>query len=144
MMLKVPEINRQFNNINVDPSKENIFVLGATGSGKSTLICYLNGAKMEWEKVKKKYHHNIKSKGNFPAIGNKFNSCTDFPEGYGKYIDSAGFLDSKGPAHEIINSYATAKLFKRGSKAKIVVVVEWANLQSSKGKTLVDVANRLH
>ena len=127
-MMRIPEVNRKLKHIKVNHDEGNIFVLGATGSGKSTLICYLNGAKMKWEKVKKKYHHNIRSIGNFPEIGNQFNSCTDIPEAYGNYIDSAGFLDSKGPEQEIINIYATAKLFKRWSKAKIVVVVEWANL----------------
>lgn len=130
-------------NVILNPYNENVFVLGATGSGKSTLISTLMGAELKYEKVKFKYHISNGEKGKYPEIGNSFKSCTDIPGVYGNYIDSAGFLDSKGQEQEIINSYATAKLFQRGSKTKIVVVIEWASLQSSRGKTIVDVANRL-
>ena len=38
-------------------------------------------------------------------------------------IDPAGFLDTKGPIQETINSYANAKMFKKGGKTKILMVM---------------------
>ena len=66
------------------------------------------------------------------------------PAIYGSYIDSAGFLDTKGLEQEILNSYATAQLFKQGSRVKIVVVIEQSSLLSFRGKAIIDVANTLH
>lgn len=81
----------------LNPSEENIFVLGVTGSGKSSLICYLSGGNLEWKKVSTRYHIRNSSNGNYPKIGNDVKSCTDIPAAYGSYIDSAGFLDTNGP-----------------------------------------------
>lgn len=86
---------------------------------------------------------HIKSEGDYPEIGNSGKSCTNIPAAYGKFIDSTGFLDTKGSKYEIINSHATANLFKEGSKTKIVLVVEESTFLSSRGKTIVEVANRL-
>ena len=91
-----------------------------------------------------KYHIINKSEGDFPLIGNTNKSQTSMPAAYKNYIDSAGFLDTKGPKQEILNSYATAQLFKQGAKVKIVVVIEQSSLISSRGNTIVDVANTLH
>ena len=71
------------------------------------------------------------------------NDAQIFLQFFGNYIDSAGFLDTKGAEQEIISSYATAKLFKRGSKTKIIMVIEIASLISTRGKIIADVANRL-
>ena len=117
--------------------------MGATGAGKSSFICYLTGAKLEFKRVRGSYHIINPSKEDYPAIGNSSESCTSIPGAYGNFIDSAGFLDTNGPKQETINSYATAKIFKRGTKLKIVVIVEYSSLKSAKGKILVDVANRL-
>ena len=40
----IPIINKKLEDVILNPSEENVFVLGVTGSGKSSLICYLNGA----------------------------------------------------------------------------------------------------
>ena len=97
--------------------------LGMTGSGKSTLISFLNGAQLEGKK-KIKYSIENKSKGGeYPKIGNSKTSCTLIPKVFGKYIDSAGFDDTEGEVQEIINSYATAQLFQGGKNIKIVLVV---------------------
>ena len=58
-----------------------------------------------------------KSEGNFPAVGNTNISETDIPTAYGNYINSAGFLDTKGVRRKILNSYASAQLFKQGSRS---------------------------
>ena len=71
-------------------------IVGATGAGKSTLICSLLGAKLEAKKVGLSYKFENKSKGNYPAIGNDGNSCTTMATAYGNFIDTTGFMDTRG------------------------------------------------
>ena len=58
--------------------------------------------------------------------------------------DPPGFLATTGVYQEILDSYCNAKMFKVGSKAKIIVMIEFPTLQSSRGKGLADVAVQLH
>ena len=44
--------------------------MGATGAGKSSLISYLNGAKLEHQKVRGNYHIFNPSNEGYPEIGN--------------------------------------------------------------------------
>lgn len=53
------------------------------------------------------------------------------------------FLEAYGVDNEILNSYSNAKMFQRGNKAKIILVVELATLQSARGGDLPRVAKRL-
>lgn len=52
-------------------------------------------------------------------------------------------MDTKGPHQELINSYSNAVMFQRGTNVKLVVVVEFATLQSGRGGNLSEVAKRL-
>ncbi len=62
-----------------------------------------------------------------PKIGNTNESCTVIPSIYElegmTFYDPPGFLDTKGVTQEILNSYSNAKMFGRGSKAKIIMMV---------------------
>ena len=108
------------------------------------MISFLNEAKLTFKKVKTSYHiYNTLPDDTHPKIGNEKNSCTLLPGIFGKLVDSAGFLDSKGPVQELINSYTTAMLFKKDERTKIIIVIELASLQTGRGKDLIDVANRL-
>ena len=77
-----------------------------------------------------KIHITNDNTTDFPVIGNTSTSCTDIPSSYQdprggiEYIDPAGFMDTKGDEQEIINAYANARMFKRGTRAKIVLVIE--------------------
>ena len=44
MMESITQINNKLKDIIDKSQEEKVLVLGATGSGKSSLICYLNGA----------------------------------------------------------------------------------------------------
>jgi len=57
--------------------------------------------------------------------------------------DPPGFLDTKGVKQEILNSYANAKMFCRGSDAKIIMMVEIGTVIAGRGGPLVDIAKRL-
>ena len=100
-------------------------VLGNTGSGKSTFISFLNGAEFDSKKSKVNVNITHKDPSGHPEIGNSTKSCTFIPKSYGKFVDSAGFEDSFGPVREILNNYATAKLFKQGRKVKIILLIQF-------------------
>ena len=106
------------------------------------------GAELKWEKKKGKYHLDNGGDEKFPKIGNTPTSCTDIPSIYcGNrfcFVDPAGFMDTKGPTQETINSFANAKMFVRGAKTRIILVIEQSTLYSARGGNLVDVAVRLH
>lgn len=57
--------------------------------------------------------------------------------------DPPGFLDTKGARQEILNSYCNAKMFRVGTKAKIIILVELSSLMSGRGGAFADVAVRL-
>lgn len=82
-------------------------------------------------------------------IGNTNESCTVIPSIYESkdkdfiFYDPPGFLDTKGAKQEILNSFANAKMFKKGSKAKIILVVEQGSIYSARGGPLVGMAHIL-
>jgi hypothetical protein len=124
-------------------------VVGLTGSAKSTLLAYLGEANITWSRNKNGNYILSHNRPDLPVIGNQLESCTDiptlfkFPNQTLFFYDSPGFLETRGAMQEILNSYCNAKMFKLGSKAKIVIMVEFYTLKSARGTSLVDVAKRL-
>jgi len=57
--------------------------------------------------------------------------------------DPPGFFSTTGIHQEILDSYCNAKMFKVGSQAKIIIVIEQSSLMSTKGRAVVDVAVQL-
>lgn len=141
------EIQEKMKGFNLNAHIATTYLLGLTGSGKSTLTNYLLGANLSFKKTKGKWEIKNQSEGSYPDIGNTPTSCTDIPSVFNAegmiIVDPAGFLDTKGPTQETINSYANAKMFKRGGKTKILLVMEQSTLFSARGGSLVDVAVRL-
>lgn len=52
-------------------------------------------------------------------------------------------MDTKGAHQETINAYSNARMFQRGTQTKIVIVVEYATLDSGRGSNFPEVAKRL-
>lgn len=146
------ETQRKMEKFKVNQDATFIYLLGLTGSGKSTLINYLMGAKdkLKYEKRAGKYSIFNDNETDYPKIGNAKTSCTDIPAAYASlrgdsmYVDASGFMDTKGDIQEILNGYFNAQMFKRGVKTKILLVVELSTLNDSgKGRVLCDIASRL-
>jgi hypothetical protein len=57
--------------------------------------------------------------------------------------DLPGFFDTRDIKQEILKSYSNAKMVCRGTKAKIIIMVEIGSLMSAKGGTMADIAKRL-
>jgi hypothetical protein len=66
-----------------------------------------------------------------------------FNDGEEYYLDLAGFMDTKGEAQEIINAYVNSKMFRRGSKTRILLVVEEGTLRATRGQNLVGLTARI-
>lgn len=66
------------------------------------------------------------------------------PEIYDQFVDSPGFFDTKGISQEVINSYANAVMFRKGSKVKIILMIEESAITSGRGKTLIETGNKLY
>jgi energy-coupling factor transporter ATP-binding protein EcfA2 len=101
-----------------------------TGSGKSTFINYMMDVLFNYEEKRSNYiltPTDQNSNQARPKIGHTKTSCTEVPEVYESngiiWHDPAGFLDTKGIEQEILNAYCNAKMFKRGSRARIILVV---------------------
>ena len=76
--------------------EKKVLVVGAGRAGKSSLTCYLKGAKkLKWEKAEEKYHLHNESRGQFPEINNNGRLNDGIPTGFGKYIDCTGIISEK-------------------------------------------------
>ena len=101
--------------------------MGLTGAGKSSMTCYLCGETINVQNTGLGYklHH---SNAKLPQIGNTPASCTTIP-GFFKtpdnmtIYDPPGFSATTGVYQEILDSYCNAKMFKVGSRAKIIIMV---------------------
>jgi hypothetical protein len=82
-----------------------------------------------------------------PIIGHKFSSETQRPAVYTKgklrFVDLPGLEDTKGPQQEIINSYTSSLVFKKGRHCRLVLVLEVASLYSSRGGKLAELLTRM-
>ena len=107
-------INGGRGNETIKIEKNAIMVLGLSGTGKTTLVNYLNGIEMICLKKDKKWIVDLKNENNtLPGgfrIGHGSQSKTLYPaiytpigENY-SYVDNPGFSDTRGVGIEISNS----------------------------------------
>lgn len=123
--------------------REIVLVIGNTGSGKSTLINYLQGRKLEqrasdetgtaWlETVDNSMVHS-------PRIGHGVLSQTDYPEAFecGKrYLlcDTSGYLDTRSQEKNLCTYLALQIVSRYAEKIKaIIAVIEIPALEAAKG-----------
>ena len=121
--------------------KKAIMVLGLTGSGKSTLINYINGVPLVCKYIKgdKKWiidvaSDNVTLTGGF-KIGHKIYSETQFPAAYTPpgadftYIDNPGFRDTRGISVEITNGFFREQITRGISELKFLLLVTHRDLE---------------
>ena len=80
---------------------------------------------------------------NAPQVGNTNISCTEcaslyFDEKKNAFFDCAGYFDTKGVNQEIINGIANSKIFKKGRKVKLIMVIDISSLFEKRGKFMSD------
>ncbi|OMJ73439.1 hypothetical protein SteCoe_27887 [Stentor coeruleus] len=128
---------------------QTVNLVGNTGVGKSTLLCFLLGLRPEvlsndYGQVVIDFNQTESEK---IIIGHTGSSCTVYPNlrkinGI-NYWDLPGFCDNKSIAQEIVNFYCTKKIFDSAREFKIVLVIEYNSLFLARGKNLAETLKQL-
>lgn len=126
--------------------KDVLFVLGNTGSGKSTTVAYLMGAQLERKRIAGKDTVDVVGdNSHYPVIGHTFISETIYPQAYrspeGIYIgDCPGFNDTDKNARLAISLNLEYALLK-AKKRTLLAVSSYAAMTSGegRGKTIKDL-----
>ena len=115
-----------------------VIFIGFTGSGKTSLISYLNRETLEG---KENDEGNVilenKTAGSKLKIGNSLRSETNLPS-YSDtkeqvFVDLPGLLDNRETVQEFKNLYTINKIFKKSTKTKVVLVIEASSFQEARG-----------
>ena len=119
--------------------KDVLFVMGATGSGKSTSIAYLMGAPLDEVDFEGRFVVQINGDSSgFPKIGHKFEAETLFPQAYESIGgislgDCPGFFDTNTNARIAISVNLELAIKKANTK-KILVISSLASITSAEGR----------
>jgi energy-coupling factor transporter ATP-binding protein EcfA2 len=128
--------------INKTNTKKNaVMVLGYSGTGKSTLVNYLNNIPLVSMKQKGVYIVDLK----YPnvtlsecfAFGHKTSTKTLYPCFYSpanedfSYIDNPDFLDTRSLSIEISNGYFRKNILNNVENIKFLLLITHQNLQAS-------------
>jgi hypothetical protein len=112
--------------------KKAVMVLGLTGTGKSTLVNYLNNMPLVCKRFSGKCIIDLKSEnsslpGGF-AIGHSVSSKTLYPAVYSaeesdfSYIDNPGFKDTRAIEIEIANSFFREQVTHNVTELKFLLL----------------------
>lgn len=121
-----------------EPYKPVVFLLGATGSGKSTTFCFLRGDQMVEEK-----RNYCSNNDNAFLIGSDDSiSCTFLPSvanliGF-TLIDFPGFDDTRGPLIALAIEFALKALISKYSS--MILVTETITNSEKKYKAIADMS----
>ena len=123
-----------------------VLVVGNTGSGKSTLINYLQGRKLQkkhFNEIDIDQTDNVDVKS--PKIGHEYSAETEFPATYSvrqnyKVCDTAGYGDTRGDVHKISAYVALNLVVKYAKNIKgIVVVVNYKAFDAGRATAIQDL-----
>jgi hypothetical protein len=114
-------------------SKKGIMVLGLTGTGKTTLINYLNGVPLVGMRKGLSWRVNLKNESHtLPCgfeIGHNVHSQTHLPSAYTppgsdfSYLDNPGFKDTGGLEYGIANSFFRNEITENIDEFKFLLLV---------------------
>jgi hypothetical protein len=133
--------------LQADSLENVIFLLGATGAGKSTLVNYLNYGDSNFVVADDQGTLKIK-KDSIVEVGTGNGSTTLFPNVWksslGTFLDCAGEGDTSGILAEIINSFVKMRIASNINNAKIVFVAKSSSLDHNGGygKTFKDALDK--
>ena len=52
-------------------------------------------------------------------------------------------METTGSIQETVNAYSYSRMFQRGTKTKLIIVIEYSTLQTGRGGNVPDIAKRL-
>ena len=112
-------------------AKKAIMVLGLTGTGKTTLINYLNDVPLVGMKKDSSWRVTLKNESHTLScgfeIGHNTHSQTHLPSAYTppgsdfSYLDSPGFKDTKGDTYGIANAFFRNEITKNIDEFKFLL-----------------------
>lgn len=127
---------KQESKFKLNDAKDVILVMGNTGSGKSTIVSALIGAKLT--SIKKKNYFQIIDERD--RIGQNATSKTLVPELIvddktdTAIYDCPGFLDNRNIEHEMTITYFLKKLMNHVNSIKFMFSVNYASVQNTGNK----------
>jgi len=140
-------IKMNISNLQANNLENVIFLLGATGAGKSTLVNYLNYGDSNFIVADDEGMLQIK-KESIVEVGTGNGSTTLFPNVWksslGTFLDCAGEGDTSGILAEIVNSFVKMRIASNINNAKIVFVTKSSSLDHNGGygKTFKDALDK--
>lgn len=144
--LEIEKVNNLLKKQKVE--KEVTILIGRTDAGKSVIYNYLQGIPLEAIMVDGKLviqvdgKANILDKENGKIVHGK-KSGTTYPSTNGTFFDCPGFADTRGSEQDIVNAYSLYKLFDQVQNFKLVLVVNRAELEASRGRDFVKVIGQI-
>ena len=150
-LLEFIEQGTQIMSDTIETKNKVLMVLGLSGTGKSTLVNYLNNVPLLCVKRNHKWRlelapEAISLPGGF-EIGHKTDSKTLFPSAYSppdkdfSYIDNPGFQDNRGIGVEIANAFFREKIIEKADMLKFLILVKHDDL-IDRGQQLRDSVKR--
>lgn len=128
--------------------KEVILVCGDTGSGKSTLINYINNQPLEIKTLKDQRLPVLDCQNQITKIGHGMTSETFIPKrcSFNNMVfwDCPGFEDTNGPDMDITNAYSITKIKNKAENIKVMAVIEESSLYGARrGQAFRDMIIKL-
>lgn len=143
-------IGKSFSKIKPGNGRNKVLFIGATGSGKSTLINYLNGTRYKRSiKAGRNIINRIEGAKEVAKTGeNIYSSETLYPQVVSKhglgfvYCDLAGLFDSRGENQQIVAASSANVLIQTEGYIKgIIVLLDVPGFASEKGKAFKKTAS---
>lgn len=131
--------------LNSNIREKSVMVLGLTGTGKSTLINFLNNIPLVCVKENNKWvlkleNENLSDRFSIAKIGHEVSSQTFMPAAYNpqnkdySFIDNPGFKDTHGLSTAITNGFFRSQITTNVKDIKFLLLLTYSDLIENKGQ----------